>query len=138
MRSPRWVLRQVMRRATRSPSASASSMVSRKSGKVARIAAAANSATIREWPTVWLAASKASCEARIPEVKAPVLVVMGTKDPDFPDPAAEAKLTAERLRGRVELVEGAGHYPHAELPEQVGPAIVAFLRCAQREGQPVA
>jgi pimeloyl-ACP methyl ester carboxylesterase len=25
------------------------------------------------------------------------------------------------------MVDGAGHYPHAELPEQVGARIVAFL-----------
>lgn len=31
-------------------------------------------------------ASKSTCTARIPEVKCPVLVVMGTKDPDFKDP----------------------------------------------------
>jgi pimeloyl-ACP methyl ester carboxylesterase len=62
-------------------------------------------------------ASKAPCEARIPEVKCKTLVVMGTKDPDFPDPAAEAKFVAERLSGEFLLVEGAGHYPHAEMPE---------------------
>lgn len=73
-------------------------------------------------------ASKADCEARIPQVRAPVLVVMGTKDPDFPDPAAEARLVAERLRGVVVLVEGAGHYPQAEMPAVTGPAILDFLR----------
>jgi pimeloyl-ACP methyl ester carboxylesterase len=74
-----------------------------------------------------LDASKASCEARIPEVKAPVLVVMGTKDPDFGDPAAEAKLVANRLHGRLVMVDGAGHYPHVEMHKQVGPAIIKFL-----------
>lgn len=73
-------------------------------------------------------ASKADCEARIPQVRAPALVVMGTRDPDFPDPAAEARLVADRLHGTVLLVEGAGHYPHAEMPAIVGPAVVDFLR----------
>ena len=74
-----------------------------------------------------IAAPKAACEARIDQVSAPTLVVMGTKDPDFKDPTAEAKLVAERLHGTVCMVAGAGHYPHAEMPEQVGAALVAFL-----------
>jgi pimeloyl-ACP methyl ester carboxylesterase len=55
-------------------------------------------------------------------------VVMGTADPDFKDPAAEAELVAERLRGRVVLVPGAGHYPQAEAPDVVGPAVAEFLK----------
>jgi pimeloyl-ACP methyl ester carboxylesterase len=75
-----------------------------------------------------LAASKQPCEARIPEVKQPALVVMGSRDPDFKDPAAEGRLVADRLRGELLMVEGAGHYPHAEMPDVVAPAIVAFLK----------
>jgi len=37
---------------------------------------------------------------------------------------------AERLHGELVLVEGAGHYPHAEVPDEVGPRIAAFLRAA--------
>lgn len=80
---------------------------------------------------VW--ASKAACEKRLPEVKAPALVVMGSKDPDFSDPIAEAKLVAERLNGTVQMVAGAGHYPHAEMPEQVGPMIIEFLNAVRKE-----
>jgi len=69
----------------------------------------------------------APVEARLGEVQAPTLVVMGDKDPDFKDPAAEAALIAERLRGRAIVVPGAGHYPHAEDPDLVTPAILAFL-----------
>jgi pimeloyl-ACP methyl ester carboxylesterase len=60
-------------------------------------------------------------------VRTPVLVIMGTKDPDFPDPTAEASYVAGRLGGRIAFVEGAGHYPHAEMPEQTAPRIVEFL-----------
>jgi pimeloyl-ACP methyl ester carboxylesterase len=74
-----------------------------------------------------MVASKASCEARIPEVKAPVLVLMGTRDPDFGDPAAEANLVANRLHGHLVMVDGAGHYPHVEMPREVEPAIIKFL-----------
>jgi pimeloyl-ACP methyl ester carboxylesterase len=71
--------------------------------------------------------SHAPVEARLADVLAPVLVVMGEKDPDFADPEAEAGLVAERLRGRVVMVPGAGHYPQAEAPEVTGPAVVEFL-----------
>lgn len=67
-------------------------------------------------------------EDRLGSVTAPALVVMGASDPDFKDPAAEAELVAECLRGRVVLVPDAGHYPQAEFPDVVGPAIVEFLQ----------
>jgi pimeloyl-ACP methyl ester carboxylesterase len=66
-------------------------------------------------------------EARLGEVKAPTLVVMGDADPDFDDASAEAALIAERLGGETLMVAGAGHYPHAEYPEIVGPAVIGFL-----------
>ena len=74
-----------------------------------------------------LRSSKADVEPRLAEVRAPALVVMGTKDPDFPDPAAEARLVAERLRGEVALIDGVGHYPHAEVPDVAAPLILDFL-----------
>lgn len=75
-----------------------------------------------------LRASKAACEARLPEVTQPTLVLMGTADPDFPDPAAEAALVGERTRGRVVMVEGAGHYPQVEFPDQVAAEVLALVR----------
>jgi pimeloyl-ACP methyl ester carboxylesterase len=72
--------------------------------------------------------SKADVEARLHEVRAPTLIVMGTKDPDFPDAAAEARTVAGLLHGTVWLIEGAGHYPQAEMPEIAAPAILDFLR----------
>jgi pimeloyl-ACP methyl ester carboxylesterase len=71
--------------------------------------------------------SHAPVEARLGDVKAPTLVVMGERDPDFPDPVAEAHFIGERLGGDVQLVPDAGHYPHAEYPELVTPAVTAFL-----------
>ncbi|PRX98867.1 alpha/beta fold hydrolase [Allonocardiopsis opalescens] len=82
-------------------------------------------------------ASKANANARMAEVRCPALVVMGTADPDFPDPAAEARLAQRRLAPSaasvtVHLVEGAGHYPHIERPGEVAPAVVSFLAGAVR------
>jgi pimeloyl-ACP methyl ester carboxylesterase len=68
-------------------------------------------------------------EPVLPAVHAPALVIMGSKDPDFPDPAAEARFTADHLGGPAEvvMVEGVGHYPQTEAVEEVAPAVAAFL-----------
>jgi pimeloyl-ACP methyl ester carboxylesterase len=80
-----------------------------------------------------MTATAGDAETALGRVRAPALVVMGTRDPDFPAPAAEARWIAERLHGSVHLVAGAGHYPHVEMPEQTAPAIVDFLRAGMRE-----
>jgi pimeloyl-ACP methyl ester carboxylesterase len=74
-----------------------------------------------------LAASKRASEERLGRVKAPGLVLFGSKDPDFKDPAAEAAWVAHSLGGEFRLIDGAGHYPHAELPELTTPLILSFL-----------
>jgi pimeloyl-ACP methyl ester carboxylesterase len=76
-------------------------------------------------------ASQAPCEARIPNVHAPVLVVMGTRDSDFDDPAAEADWVATRLHGKKLMVQGAGHYPQVEYPDVVAAAVIDFVKDAQ-------
>lgn len=78
-----------------------------------------------------LYAPKTAAEERLPQVQAPVLVIMGTKDPDFKDPAAEARWVAAQLAGQVALIPGAGHYPHAEMPALTAPAILEFLAAHQ-------
>lgn len=74
-------------------------------------------------------ASKASVAARLSEVSVPALIAMGAQDPDFPDPAVEANRQAQLLGGdnRVVMLEGAGHYPQIERPEDTAQAIVAFV-----------
>jgi pimeloyl-ACP methyl ester carboxylesterase len=71
------------------------------------------------------------CRARIPELRCPVRIVMGTRDPDFPDAVAEARageaLISPHTKVSAELIQGAGHYPHAELPEVTASAILPFL-----------
>jgi pimeloyl-ACP methyl ester carboxylesterase len=61
-------------------------------------------------------------------VVAPTLVLMGTRDPDFSDPEKEAALVAERTRGTARMIEGAGHYPHAEMPDLTSERVIAFLQ----------
>lgn len=71
--------------------------------------------------------SKADVAARLAAVKAPTLVVMGSKDPDFSDAAAEAATVARLMRGSFVMVDRAGHYPHAEMPEVTSPLVLDFL-----------
>lgn len=75
-----------------------------------------------------LRASKRASGERMPNLTQPVLVLMGSKDPDFKNPEAEAKRVAEAVRGNYKIIENAGHYPHAEMPEITGPAILAFIQ----------
>lgn len=71
--------------------------------------------------------SKAETEAILAASHVPALVVMGTRDPDFPDPVAEAHWLGRALGTDPVLVDGAGHYPHLEMPQRVLPAVLAFL-----------
>lgn len=75
-----------------------------------------------------ITASKRAAEERLGRVTAPTLVVMGSRDPDFRDPAAEAALVARRLNGTVRMVEGTGHYPHVERPDETAELIIPFAR----------
>ncbi len=72
-------------------------------------------------------ASKRASEERIPGVDKPTLVLMGSKDPDFKNPEAEARWVAENLSGTYTMIENAGHYPHAEMPEVTAPLILEFM-----------
>jgi pimeloyl-ACP methyl ester carboxylesterase len=76
-------------------------------------------------------ASKAASAERVGNISAPTLVIMGGKDPDFPNPQAEAQWVAEAAHGRYTMVDGAGHYPHAEMPEATAPLMTAFLQTVQ-------
>lgn len=71
--------------------------------------------------------SKADTAAIVPKTQVSTLIVMGTRDPDFPDPAAEAHRLAEQLGAEILIVEGAGHYPHTEMPDLVAPKLLSFI-----------
>ena len=66
-------------------------------------------------------------EARLADVTAPALVVMGEQDPDFPDPRAEADWIARALRAQVVMVPEAGHYPQSQRPDITTGAVLRFL-----------
>ncbi|WP_082505643.1 alpha/beta fold hydrolase [Deinococcus sp. Leaf326] len=74
-----------------------------------------------------LGETRAPIEARLGEVQAPSLVLLGRADPDFTDPAAEAHFIATALHGEEVLLEGTGHYPQAERPDETARTILQFL-----------
>ena len=72
----------------------------------------------------------ADAEAQLPNVQCPALIVMGTADPDFPDPAAEGEAIVAALRpglGTLRILEGAGHYLQAERPNELAALVTSFL-----------
>jgi len=75
-------------------------------------------------------ASPSDAGAQLTNVACPVLVIEGSLDPDWADPRAEGeKIIADLPPGLGELavIEGAGHYPHAQTPGQVLALAVPFL-----------
>jgi pimeloyl-ACP methyl ester carboxylesterase len=72
----------------------------------------------------------ADAEAQLPNVRCPALIVMGTADPDFPDPKAEGEAIVAALPpglGTLKILEGAGHYPHAERPDELAALLTGFV-----------
>jgi pimeloyl-ACP methyl ester carboxylesterase len=117
---PFWMIYWTSLYKTRKPAdfAASRALLSRQLASPARMAAL----------RAMFAADVSVCESRMSSVRTPALVVMGSKDPDFPDPAAEAALVAGRLHGTVAMIDGAGHYPQAEFPAETAAAILPFLR----------
>lgn len=73
----------------------------------------------------------ADADAQLGNVRCPVLVVEGTLDPDWADPHAEGAAILAALPsglGRLEMIEGAGHYPHHQFPDAVSSLVLSFLR----------
>lgn len=93
-------------------------------------------------PQRWSAFQKtvAGCDHSVVEpwinkVQAPVLVVMGEKDPDFGKPVEEAAWIASNFKDvETVMVPDVGHGPMVERPEFVGEKCVAFLERLKNKG----
>ena len=73
----------------------------------------------------------ADAGARLPNIGCPALVIMGMLDPDFADPRAEGDAIVAAMPsglGKVAMVDGAGHYPHAQSPDEVAALVIPFLK----------
>jgi pimeloyl-ACP methyl ester carboxylesterase len=78
-----------------------------------------------------LKTSPADADAQLPHVSCPALIIMGDEDPDFADPRAEAEAIVAAMPaglGTVAMIKGAGHYPHAQNPDEVAGLITSFLK----------
>ncbi|MEU8054687.1 alpha/beta fold hydrolase [Microbispora bryophytorum] len=78
--------------------------------------------------------SAADAGAQLGNVRCPVLVVMGTLDPDWGDPKAEGEAIVAALPkgvGRLEMLPGAGHYPQVQFPSEVVGLVRSFLETAR-------
>jgi pimeloyl-ACP methyl ester carboxylesterase len=71
--------------------------------------------------------SHAESGKRIGSVQQPVVVVMGTADPDFPDAETEANQLGELMNAKVVMSDGSGHYPQADNPTLVLDALVELV-----------
>ncbi|MEV1073680.1 alpha/beta fold hydrolase [Micromonospora parva] len=74
--------------------------------------------------------SPADAGRQLPNVTCPVLVIQGSVDPDWADPRAEGeRIIADLPQGLGELavIEGAGHYPHTQTPDEVVALALPFL-----------
>jgi pimeloyl-ACP methyl ester carboxylesterase len=70
-------------------------------------------------------------EAKLGSIRCPALVIMGTLDSDWADPRAEADAIVAAMPaglGRAVMIDGAGHYPHTQFPDQVAAAVLPFLK----------
>jgi pimeloyl-ACP methyl ester carboxylesterase len=75
--------------------------------------------------------SPADAGDALPRISCPALVIMGTEDPDWADPQAEAEGIVAAMPaglGAVAMVRGSGHYPHAGSPDEVAALTTSFLR----------
>ena len=73
----------------------------------------------------------ADAGAQLPNIRCPALVIMGTLDPDFADPGAEGDAIVAAMPpglGTIAMVDGAGHYPHAQSPDEVAALVIPFLK----------
>ncbi|MEC3958706.1 alpha/beta hydrolase [Nocardia sp. CDC153] len=85
------------------------------------------------------ATTPADAHARIGDIRCPALVLFGAQDPDFADPAAEARRVVDAMPlglGELALIDGGGHYPHAQYADRVAELMIPFL--AQHTAHPAA
>lgn len=83
--------------------------------------------------------SPADAGAQLGNVRSRVLIIEGTLDPDWVDPRAEGEAVVAALPaglGTVVTIDGAGHYPHTQFPDEVVAHMRAFLaETARAEGR---
>ncbi len=77
----------------------------------------------------------ADAGAHLAGVHCPALIIEGTLDPDWADPRAEGEAIVAAIPdglATLALIDGAGHYPHTQFPDQVVTLMLPFLAAAVR------
>ena len=67
---------------------------------------------------------------QLPNVKCPVLVIVGSADCDWASPQKEGEEILAMLPsglGKLEIIDGAGHYPHFQYPQETLALMKPFL-----------
>ena len=68
-------------------------------------------------------------DGEISQIKVPTLIFLGSADPDFKDAGAEAQRVQGMIpQATIKILEGVGHYPQREVPEQVIPVVTDWLK----------
>ncbi|MEU1416062.1 alpha/beta hydrolase [Streptomyces sp. NPDC005731] len=73
--------------------------------------------------------------AQLANVHCPALIVEGSLDPDWADPRAEGEAIVAAMpagTARLTMIEGAGHYPHVQHPDEVVSLVIDFLQVSAR------
>ena len=73
---------------------------------------------------------------QLANVRCPVLVIEGSADPDWADPRAEGQRIVDDLPaglGELTVLDGVGHYPHAQVPDEVMALTLPFLAKVLRD-----
>lgn len=77
-------------------------------------------------------ATKGHAWTKMELVKAPVLLIMGSRDPDFKNPLEETDFVASHLTNsrlvETAMIDDVGHYPQAEAPDKVAQVALTFLK----------
>ncbi len=75
--------------------------------------------------------------AHVSTIQVPILDFLGTGDPDYDDPQAEADwLKSMMPQAKVHLLEGLGHYPHRKQPERLLPHLIDFAHQTLKSNLP--
>jgi len=76
-----------------------------------------------------------AAERRLSQVTVPSLVIMGTADVDWADPAAEAKWIVRQLGSELLMLDGTGHHPHIDCAPEIAEAVTTFAWNLSDPGQ---
>lgn len=72
---------------------------------------------------------------QLANVHCPALIVEGSLDPDWADPRAEGQAIVAAMPAGIatlEVVDGAGHYPHTQFPDETVALLLPFLEAHAR------